>query len=430
LDALPETRFEPRLLYHRRFLVWWGLLLFLCKLGRLRQLDSELRDEQTEVLANVNALAETQQTTLPVWGTLRHFLVHLGPSPLADLRTRMIRTLIRGKVLDAYRLGGAFVIAVDGTGHLRFSRRHCAHCLTQTHGERTYYYHQVLEAKLITWSGLALSVASEFIDNRHLSAATAPSAEARKQDCELKAFIRLAEHLKEQYPQTPLCLAGDALNACGPVLQICADHHWHFVLTFKEGRLPAVWQEFQALLAAGPHSVQVLHPQEGLTVEYRWVNDMSYQDEQQRRHTFHAVQCQIAQGESRQFFAWITDWRLTPQNVETITQQGGRQRWTIENAGFNTQKNGGYELEHVYGRDEDLLQSFYLLLQIAHLIWQLVEQGSLLRRVARQYGQSLLGLYGSIRNLARRLLECLRFYRLPAEAFAVGTRLQIRLDSS
>ncbi len=142
------------------------------------------------------------------------------------------------------------------------------------------------------------------------------------------------------------------------------------------------------------------------------------------------MQCQIVQGETRSFFAWITDWRLTPQNVETITQQGGRQRWTMENAGFNTQKNGGYELEHVYGRDEDLLQSFYLLLQIAHLIWQVVEHGSLLQRVARQYGQSLLGRYGSIRNLARRLLECLRFYRLPAEAFAAGTRLQIRLDSS
>lgn len=291
------------------------------------------------------------------------------------------------------------------------------------------YYHQVLEAKLVTWSGLALSVASEFIDNRHLCEATAPNAEARKQDCELKALVRLAAYLKQQYPQTPLCLAGDALNACGPVLQICADNHWHFVLTFKEGRLPAVWAEFQALLAASPETVHGVQLPEGGTVEYRWINGMSYQDEQQRRHTFTAVQCQIVQGETRQFFAWITDWRLTPQNVETITQQGGRQRWTIENAGFNTQKNGGYELEHVYGRDEDLLQSFYLLLQIAHLIWQLVEQGSLLQRVARQYGQSLLGLYGSIRNLARRLLECLRFYRIPPEAFATA-RLQIRLDSS
>ncbi|MBM4020460.1 MAG: hypothetical protein FJ288_19435 [Planctomycetes bacterium] len=426
---MPETRYEPRIRYQGPFLVWWGLLLFLCKLGRLRQLDSELRDEQTEVLANVNALAETQQTTLPVSGTLRHYLVHLGPAPRATLRTRMIRTLIRGKVLDAYRLQGAFVIAVDGTGHLSFARRHCDHCLTQTHGERTYYYHQVLEAKLVTGSGLALSVASEFIDNRHLSQATAASAEARKQDCELKAFARLAVELKKQYPQTPLCIAGDALHACGPVLQICEDNHWHFVLTFKEGRLPAVWQEFQTLLAACPVQVHVVQPQEGLTVEYRWVNDMSYEDDQQRHHTFHAVQCQVRQGESRQFFAWITDWRLTPQNLEGITQQGGRQRWTIENAGFNTQKNGGYELEHVYGRDENLLKSYYLLLQIAHLMWQLVEHGSLLQRVAREYGQSLLGLYGSIRNLARRLLECLRFYRLGAEAFAAA-RLQIRLDSS
>jgi hypothetical protein len=426
---LPETRFEPFIVYHRRFLVWWGLLLFLCKLGRLRQLDYELRDEQTEVLGNVNALAQTRQTTLPVYGTLCHFLGHLGPAPLADLRTRMIRTLIRGKVLDAYRLQGAFVIAVDGTGHVSFSRRHCAHCLTQTHGERIYYYHQVLEAKLVTWSGLALSVASEFMDHRHLSEATASSAEARKQDCELKAFARLAEQLPKQYPQTPLCLAGDGLTACGPVLQICQEKRWHFVLTFKEGRLPAVWAEFQALLAACPEQVHVVQPQAGLTVEYRWINGMSYEDEQQRRHRFNAVQCQIRQGDTRRFFAWITDWRLTPQNVEDLTQQGGRPRWTIENAGFNTQKNGGYELEHVYGQDEDRLQSFYLLLQIAHLIAQLVEQGSLLRRVARQYGLSLIGLYGRVRNIARRLLECLRFYHIPAEAFE-KTRLQIRLDSS
>jgi len=426
---LPETRFEPRILYHRRFLVWWGLLLFLCKLGRLRQLDSELRDEQTEVLYNVNALAQTQQTTLPVYGTLCHYLLHLGPAPLAGLRTRMIRTLIRGKVLDAYRLQGAFVIAVDGTGHVSFSRRHCEHCLTQTHGERTYYYHQVLEAKLVTWSGLALSVASEFIDNRHLSQATATSAEARKQDCELKAFVRLAELLHRQYPQTPLCIAGDGLTACGPVLQICQEKHWHFVLTFKPGRLPAVWEEFQALLAICPKQVQVVQPHDGLTLEYRWINGLSYEDEQHRPHTFNALQCQVRQDDTRKLFAWITDWRITPQNVDLLAQQGGRNRWTIENAGFNTQKNGGYELEHVYGQEQDLLQSFYLLLQIAHLISQLVEHGSLLRRVARQHGQSLIGLYGSVRNLARRLLECLRFYRIPAQAFEKA-HLQIRLDSS
>ena len=402
----------------------------MCKLGRLRQLDYELRDDQTEVLRNVNALAQTLQETLPVYGTLCHFLLHLGPVPLRGLRTRLIRTLIRRKVLDAYRLQEAFVIAVDGTGHVRFSRRHCPHCLTQTHGEKTCYYHQVLEAKLVTWSGLALSVASEFMDNRHLSTSQETNEEVRKQDCELKAFARLAEQLKTQYPQTPLCIAGDALAACGPVFQTCRENRWHFVVTFKERRLPALWREFQALLAACPQQVHVVQPQEGLTLEYRWINEMFYQDDRRRPHTFSAIQCRVHRADDCRTFAWITNWRITPQNVDRIAQQGGRHRWMIENAGFNTQKNGGYELEHVYGHDEDLLQCFYLLLQIAHLILQLVEQSSLLRRVARQYGKSVVGLYGSVRNIARRLLECLRYCRIPAEAFEGTTRFQIRLDSS
>jgi hypothetical protein len=143
-----------------------------------------------------------------------------------------------------------------------------------------------------------------------------------------------------------------------------------------------------------------------------------------------ALQCHVPQGDTAQLFAWITDWRITAHNVEAIAQQGGRNRWIIENAGFKTKKNGGYELEHVYGHDEDLLQGFYLLLPIAHLILPLVEQGSLLWRTARQYGKSVIGLYGSVRNIARRLLECLRYYRFPADVFEPQDRIQIRWDSS
>jgi hypothetical protein len=87
------------------------------------------------------------------------------------------------------------------------------------------------------------------------------------------------------------------MNLC-TLRRICEENHWHFVLTFKEGRFPAVWQEFQTLLAACPEQVHVVQPQEALTVEYRWVNDLSYQDDQQRRHSFHAVQCQIRQEDS------------------------------------------------------------------------------------------------------------------------------------
>ena len=145
--------------------MWWGLLLFCCKLGSRRQLDFDLRDAATQVLANVNRLAGTQQTTLPVHDTLDYFLAHLGPAPLAVLRTQLVRRLIRMKALDGARLQGPFVIAVDGTGHLHFPHRHCAHCLVQQHATHDVYLHMVEEAKLVGAGGLALSVGTAFIEN-------------------------------------------------------------------------------------------------------------------------------------------------------------------------------------------------------------------------------------------------------------------------
>ncbi len=99
-------------------------------------------------------------------------------------------------------------------------------------------------------------------------------------------------------------------------------------------------------------------------------------------------------------------------------------RWTIENQGFNTQKNGGYGLEHVFCSDNQGAKNFYLLLQIAHLIGQLMEKGSLLR--------SALKTFGSVRNLARFLLEALRTCLLDADYLEaeLSVAYQIRLDTS
>ena len=74
-DQLPDTRFEPMVTYEARFLLWWGLLLFSFKLGSRRNLDFQLRDLELPVLANLNQLAQTEQTSLPVHKTLDHWKV-------------------------------------------------------------------------------------------------------------------------------------------------------------------------------------------------------------------------------------------------------------------------------------------------------------------------------------------------------------------
>ncbi len=100
-------------------------------------------------------------------------------------------------------------------------------------------------------------------------------------------------------------------------------------------------------------------------------------------------------------------------------------RWKIENEGFNVQKTGGYELEHAYTNHPNSAKVFYLLLQIAHLLAQLLYKATRLKR-------DFLDGLGSAKNLAFRLLEAWRNIRMDqADMMAVlQKRFQIRFDSS
>ncbi|MGA2245483.1 MAG: hypothetical protein ABSH48_10820 [Verrucomicrobiota bacterium] len=98
------------------------------------------------------------------------------------------------KALDHFRFQGDFIVAVDGTGYLSFSHHHGSRCLTQkpSAGQVSYLHP-------LTSTGLALSLASEFIEN---PPGRAPNDyQDQKQDCELKAFDRLAGTLKASCPQ-------------------------------------------------------------------------------------------------------------------------------------------------------------------------------------------------------------------------------------
>lgn len=433
LDRLPDTRDQDAITYERRFLAWWGIALYLFQLGSRRQLDFELDAHSTCVLANFNRLAGTAHDTRPVHDTLDHFLEHSQPQAFADLRLRMVRRLMRMKTLDSARLLGKWVVIVDGTGLLCWQRRHCDHCLVQRHEHATLYLHQVLEAKLVGPAGVVLSVGSEFIENADLPEGRRKSAEQVKQDCELKAFSRLAPQLKQGFPQASLVLAGDSLFACGRVLAVAKEYGWSYVLTFKEGHLPAVWAEFQRLLPLCPENHLEHTTAAGARQCYRWVPHLSYCDDEGRSWSFTAIECveTSAAGDMTRF-AWITDLFVGVRTVVDIATKGGRGRWQIENEGFNRQKNSGLNLEHVYSTDPEKWKAYYYLLQIAFILIQLLERGSLLRRLVDEHGRTLLQWFGSLKNIARRLLDGLRYTLWPEECFdaAAATRLHIGLDTS
>jgi hypothetical protein len=432
LDRLPDTRVQDACIYDRRFLAWWGLLLYLLQLGSRRQLDFELRDGGPRVLANLNRLADTRQTTLPVHDTLDHFVGHVRQAGWEQLRRRCVGRLLRMKALDAARLLGHPVLLLDATGLLCFRRRHCPHCLTQRHGKQTLYFHHVLEAKLLGPGGVVVSLDSEFIDNADAADTKGKSAEEIKQDCELKAAQRLLPRIKKDYPQLRFVLALDNLYACGTLFALARELGWSFVVTFKEGRTPVLWREYQALLPACPENT-LRRTWDDRVQEFRWVKQLAYEDSEGREWQLNALECteQTVEGEPH-YFAWLTGLPVGRKTVEEIAQKGGRYRWKIENEGFNRQKNSGLNLEHVYSTDPENWKVYYLLLQIAFLLTQLLERGSLLRRWAAEAGRPFWKLFGSLKNVARRLLDSVRFLVWEESWFEPGQtgRLRIELDSS
>jgi hypothetical protein len=165
-------------------------------------LPSCARAASPEALENLNHLSGCHQETMAHGDTLNHFLGHVPPEAMHSLCRAMVQRLIRMKALDGGRLFGHFLVVLDGTGQFYFREKHCEHCLTKTVDGKIQYYHHVLEAKLVTPEGLAISFGSDFIENS--------DPKATKQDCELKAFARLASPLQGRQHARGLAGVSDA----------------------------------------------------------------------------------------------------------------------------------------------------------------------------------------------------------------------------
>lgn len=410
-----------KIVYPLASLAFAGVTMFLFQLKARRQVGLLLRNGPS--VCKFQALFGVER--FPHGDTLEATFSNLEADQIQTVVTGMTETLIRKKVLYSYRLFGIyFIVAIDGTGTISFRRPHCPYCLTCTRNGKTLYSHPVLEAKLITSNGFAFSLMTEFIEN--------PGNKATKQDCELKAFYRLAERLKSRFPRLPILLSMDGLFAGGPTFDLCQRYGWKFMIVLKDDDLPSVNEEFDALSKLQPDNRLVWRTGKAAQIKqvFRWVDDIAYVDSLKKEHTLSAIECLETkpdkEGQKKTTkFKWVTNCHLSCKKITTLSNDGGRMRWKIENEGFNVQKKGGYELEHAYTNHPNSAKIFYFLLQIAHLLAQLLYKATLLKR-------DFPDGFGSAKNLAFRLLEAWRNARMMQADIttALQKRFQIRFDSS
>lgn len=408
LGEVHDPRNPKYTVYSLKLLLMLGLLMFLTHSGSRNHFHDRMRDavELTRTLARLIGL---DVDALPHLDTLEKVVRRLNPEHLAQTHVQLIRRLIRMKALDGWRVGGRFLLAVDGTGLYSFHQRHCAHCIETRHASGVVSYsHKVLVAFIVSSDGYALPIACEFIEN--------PGPVYDKQDCEKKAYHRLMAVIQRCFPQTLFGLLLDALYADQNIMRPCFGKGWNFYITFLETDMPALWREAQALLALVPTQCSMMTlPQDEGAREVRWVNDLDY--EGMKLSAIFQVDKDKAGNVIRQF-AHLVAKPIDASNVWTMAA-AARLRWRCENEGFNVLKNGGFGLEHVYSRHPTASKVYFSLMLMAHLIQQLLTRGRL--------GTVFKAAFHTFRNYGRRLLEALHNRPLPPDLDMPG---QIRLSTS
>jgi hypothetical protein len=204
-EGMHDRRNPNMIIYPLPGLLFTGVLMFVFRLGSRRGVQAKLRGNGSGI-AKFWTLFKVEN--IPHGDTLNYGYQRVEVEEVQEMICGSVEQLIRQKVLYRYRLLGVYyLVVIDGTGVVTFRERHCGHCLKKvmSNGE-TLYYHPVLEAKLVTRNGFAFSLMTEFIENQDLS--------ADKQDCELKAFYRLAARIKRRFP--PFAdLSADGWAVCG-----------------------------------------------------------------------------------------------------------------------------------------------------------------------------------------------------------------------
>jgi hypothetical protein len=317
---VPDPRSAKGKQYAIEELLMSGIGMFLFKEGSRNQFNNHRRDGHFSA-----HYRQMFGLSLPHQDTLSDVLGEVEVNHLEEVRMHLMSELFEQKCLRLYRLlNKYYLIAIDATGVVSFDEPHCKHCLTRKSKDgKTTYFHYVLEAKLVTSDGHALSLGSEWIEN--------PSGEFDRQDCERKAFTRLAAKLKKHYPRLPICVLADGLYPYEGAFQICEQYDWKYIFVLKEHSLKTVQEEL-LLTKRRSSAAEYYTVKNGwrITDEFRFQTDIDYH----QKYTIHWIQCLETRNKIRKpgtglqpesqhaRFEYVTNIKPGKDNVQAVAFSG------------------------------------------------------------------------------------------------------------
>ena len=404
LGRIADPRHQGYVKYKSHVLLATRILSAIFYISSMRKISEELNCEIG--IENIGRFCGEDLEEAPYWETMNNYLERVNPEELQNTVCALVKRLIRSRAFENARIRGKYwQILIDATGITSSRHELDGNYIFKVHRKGTAeeykeYFYYALEAKLVLGNNIVVSVMTEFVENK--------DGEWDKQDCERKACKRLMKRLKEMFPNLPICVSGDSLYACKPFFQACKEYHWRYIVRYKEGSIPGVFQEYEALRKLEGHPGKGKNGK--ISYRYDFVNAIDYEG--------HKLSClEYAEDGKPHPFLFLTDLPLSRRNAPE-TAFFGRRRWKIENQGFNAQKNHGFSLGHLFSRNYQAMKNHYYLIQIGHTIAQIMDAWESLWKSVRQ----------SKEQKHKRILESWKTQRLSDFDLQTPSRFQIRLE--
>ena len=395
INSLPDPRKGVE--YSFAELVMAAIVLFLLKCDSRNEFNRLTKDGQF-----CRNYKRAFHLLPPGMDAVNELFEKLDSNLLEELICRLVNALLEKRVFHRLRFFAPFFcIAIDGSGIYNWGaeppasirqyalkkeskkdskRKTRKQSEEETANGKVNYSTQILEAVLICSNGMVIPLISEWIAN--------DGEVYDKQDCEMKAFKRLAVRLKKYFPRLNICILADGLYSNIAIMDVCRQYGWTFITVFKDGNLPSVWEEVERLLplGGGPDTCRItlvdsIHL---ITNTYRWIKDIAYQ-----KYSIHWLECAQETihrntGEiNTHRFVFLSNLDMNLEKVKFIVT-AGRARWSIEDH-FNTQKNRGGMLHHKFNRNDfQAIKNWHHSRQLAYIINELVEYTQELQQLLKK----------------------------------------------